>query len=296
MFAVAQYLHLEVAGTAQEPFEIKRAATEHRLSFRLCSMKLMFKRRLVRGDANSAATKTTLAFNMTAKPMLRAAARASSSSPTSPWLPGVIGTPPAFAAARAAALSPMIPMASGVGPMKTNPAAPTASAKRLFSERSIAWMDCAGAGLARCPNNRVDVKITFGCRWRADADSFIGKPDGETILVGFAEHGNGAYVQLFRRTNDADGKFTAIGYQKLVKHACGSRGVDEQDGLSWLDRRLVIDEKARDLAAGVGMDLGKLLHHFDQSDDVSLRYPIAVLLVRWLFGRRPLIKNSWQRT
>ena len=119
-------------------------------------------------------------------------------------------------------------------------------------------------------------KITFGCRWRADADSFIGKPDGETILVGFAEYGNGAYVQLFRRTNDADGNFTAIGYQKLVKHACGSRGVDEQDGLSWLDRRLVIDEKARDLAAGVGMDLGKLLHHFDQSDDVSLRYPIAV--------------------
>ena len=73
-------------------------------------------------------------------------------------------------------------------------------------------------------------------------------------------------------------------------------GLDEQDGLSRLDRRLVLDEKAHDLAAGVGVDLGELLHHLDQADDIAIRDPVAVLLVRRLVRRRPPIENSRQRT
>ena len=45
------------------------------------------------------------------------------------------GTPAASAAALAAALSPMVRIVSAEGPMKTRPAASTASAKPAFSER-----------------------------------------------------------------------------------------------------------------------------------------------------------------
>ena len=63
---------------------------------------------------------------------------------------------------------------------------------RVLGKKSIARMNCAGAASARCVNDRVDTEITFAGRRRTDADSFIGQPHAETVLVGFAEDGDGA--------------------------------------------------------------------------------------------------------
>jgi hypothetical protein len=75
-----------------------------------------------------------------------------------------------------------------------------------------------------------------------------------------------------------------------------SAGLNEQEGLFRLDRRLVVNEKTQDLAVGIGMNLNELLHHLDQTDDVAFSDPIAVLLVRRLFRSRPPIEDSGQRT
>src|SRR5271155_3723116 len=65
--------------------------------------------------------------------------------------------------------------------------------------------------------------------------------------------------------------------RSLSNTRASSRCLDEQDRLSRLDRRLVLDEKAHDIAASISIDLGKLLHDLDQPDDVALGDPIAIL-------------------
>src|SRR5690348_8853411 len=57
-----------------------------------------------------------------------------------------------------------------------------------------------------------------------------------------------------------------------------SSHLDQQQRLPRLDRRLVLDEEAHDLALGVGMDLGELLHHLDEADDVAFLHAVAFLL------------------
>src|SRR6185437_9720490 len=75
-----------------------------------------------------------------------------------------------------------------------------------------------------------------------------------------------------------------------------SAGLDQQQRLLGLDRRLVLGEKAHDLAAGIRVDLGELLHHLDEADHIALFHVVAVLLVGRRFRRRPPIEDSGQRT
>ena len=74
------------------------------------------------------------ALIITGKPMRRGAERRNS-TPSIRRRPGTAHAGRA-ALARAAALSPMVRIVSGVGPMKTSPAASTASAKPAFSDRN----------------------------------------------------------------------------------------------------------------------------------------------------------------
>jgi len=46
----------------------------------------------------------------------------------------------------------------------------------------------------------------------------------------------------------------------------------------------------------IGVDLNKLLHNFDQTDDVAEGDLIAMLPVRRLFRRRTTVEDSGQRT
>src|SRR6185437_16028467 len=75
-----------------------------------------------------------------------------------------------------------------------------------------------------------------------------------------------------------------------------SAGLEQQQCLPGLDRRLVVDEEPDDLAAGVGIDLGELLHHLDQADDVALLHAVAFLLVGRRLGRGTAVEDSRQRT
>ena len=168
-------------------------------------------------------------------------------------------------------------------------------AKRAFSEEIHSLDDGAGAGLARRVDDSADIQIAFCGLRRTDVDGFVGHADNETVLVRVAEDGDGTQAELFcgRTMRTAISPRLAT---RSLSNTRGSRGFDDQDGLSRLDRCLILDEEAHDLAAGVGMDFGELFHHLDQADDFAVSDPIAVLLVGRLFRRRPPIKNSGQRT
>src|SRR6185437_14650663 len=75
-----------------------------------------------------------------------------------------------------------------------------------------------------------------------------------------------------------------------------SAGLDQQQRLPRLDRPLVLDEEAHDLAGGVGMDLGELLHDLDEADDVALFDAVPVLLVGRRVGRGTAVEDPRQWT
>src|ERR1700733_3091382 len=81
----------------------------------------------------------------------------------------------------------------------------------------------------------------------------------------------------------------------ITKMATRSRGFDHQYRLTGFHRRLVVDEKARDLAGSIGMHFGELLHHLDEPDDLAVCDVLTVFLKWRLFRCRPAIKNSGQR-
>jgi hypothetical protein len=80
-------------------------------------------------------------------------------------------------------------------------------------------MDRSRAALARGGDDRVDIQVAFGGRRRTDMDRLVGKMHGETVLVGIAEYGDGAQVELLGRADDPHGDFAAISDQELVEHA-----------------------------------------------------------------------------
>ena len=163
---------------------------------------------------------------------------------------------------------------------------------RVLGKKPISGVDRARPGLPRGRDDGVGFEIAFGRRRGTDADRLVGEAHRETVLIRFAEHGDGAQPELFRRADDAHGDLAAIGYQKLVEHAEGSGSLDQHHRLSRFDRRFVVDEKACDLAARVGLNLGELFHDLYQADHVALGNAIAVLLVGRLLRRWSPIKNA----
>jgi hypothetical protein len=103
---------------------------------------------------------------------------------------------------------------------------------RILGKKSIAGMDCARTGLPRGGNDRFGIKIAFRGRRGTDAHRLVGKAHGETVLIGVAEHRDGAQVEFLRRADDPHSDFAAISNQELVKHECSSAGFDHQHGLS----------------------------------------------------------------
>ena len=111
------------------------------------------------------------ALTITGKPMSRAAATASSGSPTGSEVPRETGTPAAATRLRARILSPIASIASGDGPTQTSPASWTRRAKLgVLREEAVPGVDCLGAGLAGGLQQRVGVAVALRGSGRADAD------------------------------------------------------------------------------------------------------------------------------
>ena len=77
-----------------------------------------------------------LGFSSTGKPTLRTIASTVSGSSLASPPPGTTGTRAASMSAFARALSPRVAIVSGFGPTKVSPAAATAAANLLFSDRN----------------------------------------------------------------------------------------------------------------------------------------------------------------
>ena len=76
---------------------------------------------------------------------------------------------------------------------------------RIFGQKSIAGMDRSRAALARGGDDRVDIQVAFRGLRRTDMDRLVGKMHGKTVLVGIAEYGDGAQVELLSRADHPHG-------------------------------------------------------------------------------------------
>ena len=135
--AVAEHLHLDVAGALDQLLDIEPAVAEGGLRLGAAPAASAGANSVgVAGDADAAAAaagrrldhhrKADLLDDRAAPPRGRRSGRS---------LPGTVGTPAAAAAARPATLSPIRRIVSPRGPTKMRPAASTASAKPAFSAR-----------------------------------------------------------------------------------------------------------------------------------------------------------------
>ena len=87
------------------------------------------------------------------------------------------------------------------------------SEPRVFGEKSVARVDGTCPTLARGSDNRLDVKITLIHSGRTDADRFVGEMHRERLLIGIAEHRDGAQIEFLCRADDPNRDFTTIGDQ-----------------------------------------------------------------------------------
>ena len=94
----------------------------------------------------------------TGKPTADAPAMRSASVRSARASPGTVATPRASTAARAEILSPIASIDSGVGPMKTMPAAAHARANAAFSARNPnpGWIACAPVRRAASITRSID--------------------------------------------------------------------------------------------------------------------------------------------
>ena len=167
--AVAEHLHLDVAGALDEASRDRGRRRRRRPAPRRCACGI--------SRSSSAASSATrmprppppaAALIITGKPIVAAPRRSASS--------GSVDAPVAArhgrhagacaAAARRRPCRPSVRIVSRRGPTKTSPAASTAAAKLgILGQKAVARMDGVGAGLARRGEDRVDVEI--GLRRRA---------------------------------------------------------------------------------------------------------------------------------
>jgi hypothetical protein len=89
---------------------------------------------------------------------------------------------------------------------------------RIFRQEAVTGVDGIGLGNLGGRNDRRDVQIGFGGRWRPDADGFIGQPHMHGIGIGSAVHGHGANTHFPASTVHAQRDFAPVGDQDLLEH------------------------------------------------------------------------------
>ena len=118
--------------------------------------------------------------------------------------------------ALAASFRPMALIADGGGPMKTSPAASTASAKSAFSDKEpVARMDRLRRPTRWRPRRCARPKDSFRRRRSADAESLVGKLDMQRAGIRVGIDGDRADAHAPCGADDAAGDFTAIGNEYL---------------------------------------------------------------------------------
>ncbi len=87
--------------------------------------------------------------------------------------------------------------------------------RRVFGQEAIAGMERVTAGSDRQINDAVGVQVA-GHRVRADIMRFVGLADMQGMPVGVGVDCHRFDTCLLAGANDANGNFTAVGYQDLV--------------------------------------------------------------------------------
>ncbi len=131
-----------------------------------------------------------------------------------------MGTPAFLASARLTALSSSAFMARELGPMNRMLQLSQTSAKWAFSDKKpVAGMDGVHVGDFRRADDAVDAQVALAAGRFADADGFVGQLDVHGVGIRLGINGHRADVQFLAGADDADGDFSAIGYQNFFKHA-----------------------------------------------------------------------------
>jgi hypothetical protein len=73
-------------------------------------------------------------------------------------------------------------------------------------------------------NNAVDPQVALAARAFAYTDGFISELNVHRIGVSLGIDGHGANVQLLAGADNANGDFSPVRYQDLLKHGVRNRG------------------------------------------------------------------------
>ena len=88
----------------------------------------------------------------------------------------------------------------------------------VFREEAVAGVDGARAGGPRGGEDRVGVEVALRGRGRADAHRLVGLADMGRVGVGFGVDRDAAQAELAQRAQDAAGDGAAVGDQDGVEH------------------------------------------------------------------------------
>ena len=80
-------------------------------------------------------------------------------------------------------------------------------------------MDGIHIGDLRRADDAVDAQVAFAGGRFADADGLVGQLHVHRVGIRLGIDGHGADVQFLAGADDANGNFSAIGYQNFFKHA-----------------------------------------------------------------------------
>ena len=117
------------------------------------------------------------------------------------------------------------------------------------------------------------------------------------VVVGGRVHGDGLNAHFFTGTLNTQSDLTAIGYNYFFEHACNARLVclplvDDEQGLSVLDRLAVLYANRFDDTANIGLDLIHHLHCFDDAQGIAFLDAVADLHVGRSTWRRCAVKRA----
>ena len=91
--------------------------------------------------------------------------------------------------------------------------------RRVLGEEAIARMDRLGAGACRSLDDRIDAKVAFRGRRRADAHRLVRERDMARQPVGIRPDGDRADAKAPQRADDPTGDLAPIGHQHGSEHA-----------------------------------------------------------------------------
>ena len=218
--AITHDLHLDVPGTVEEAFQIKRAAAERRRGLGLRGVKVMLELGLVRGNADAApaAAGAGLEHDRKADPA-RLGERLRKIGDLAIGSRHDRNTGRLRRGARRRLVAHR---ADGFGARADEHEAgggDRVGEPCVLGQKSIAGVNGAGASLACGGNNRFAVEIALGRLRRTDADRFVGEAHREAVLVGVAKNRDRAQAKFPGGADDAHRDLAAVGYQKLIEHA-----------------------------------------------------------------------------